>query len=205
MICAPIILLAIDPAAVSGWATFIRGEYRASGIATTMVDRADVLRDAVFLSQTLDLPLIVIAESWTFGGSGKDPRATAAMQAGLMSKWGLWEAAIEESRASNAIKVVRVNSRRWQSSVLTRLRVNSATLKQIAKHSASNIARHPIEDENEADAICIGFYGSIAPEVVAKVSIAEGRRLGIDVTAARERVKAEKQMKRAAKARRRAA
>jgi hypothetical protein len=194
----PLVLLAIDPAAVSGWAIFISGELHSSGVATTQVDRMDVVNAASCCASVACLPLVVIAETWSFGGNKKDPRATAAMQAGLQAKWGLWEAAIEES--DGKIKVVRVNSRRWQTSVLTRLRVRSETLKQIARHSASNLAHRPIEDENEADAICIGFYGTISPITLAKLTIAEGKRLGVDVVRARAIVASEKTQKRATKA-----
>lgn len=197
---APVTLLAIDPAKISGWAIFIDGIHHSSGHAITYVDRADAIHVATCCASVASLPLIIIAESWTFGGSGNDPRATASMQAGLQAQWGMWKLAIEE--ADTRCKVVRVNSRRWQSQVLTGYRSTSEQLKRLARLTASRLAGHAVEEENEADAICIGYYGTRADEVMAALSIAEGKRCGVDVAAARSRVDLEKTKKKQARAHR---
>ncbi len=167
------IILAIDPGKVSGWAIWRDGACIGSGVARTHDDRAYAVRFAEDYRQTFALPLVVVAEKWTPGGRF----AGARTMAGLGAQWGLWLAALEAGGVPKA-RVLRVHTQTWRARVLGGgWGVTSAQWDALAQRRARVELGFDREiDDNEADAVCIGAWATLAPEVAKKLSTARTKR-----------------------------
>lgn len=184
-------VLAIDPGKNAGAALFLNGVLVASWQVKPGGEWA-VVAEAIVRAE--GEPIIAVAERWSnhgaFGGS--------RTQRGLGEAYGRWTGALHHEGIK---RVVKVYARTWQSMISGRV-LPRAEMLVLTKRVATTIAHREV-GEDEAVAIVLGTYATTRGlhHVHAMLSIAEGKRLGIDVTAARERVKAEKVLKRQRKAR----
>lgn len=159
------VVLAIDPGRISGWAVFVDGEYTASGVAKRHQDRLEAATMAVVAAEQWHLPLVVVGEKWTPGGKF----AGARTMAGLGASWGLWTAVLEEAEIPKA-RMIRVHTQTWRARVLGGgWGVRTAEWDRRARMRASAVVGSDVWDDNEADAICIGLWARLAPEVEAKL------------------------------------
>ena len=157
----PCVVLAIDPGKVSGWAVLARGVLTASGTARTHVDRRDAVSSATRTAHEASLPVIVVGEQWTPGGKF----AGARTMAGLGAQWGLWQAAFEELAVPKR-RVLRVHTQTWRAAILGGgFGVKTAEWDARAQRRASQTAGVHVDDDNEADAICIGLWAARAAKV----------------------------------------
>lgn len=201
MIC----VLSIDPGRHSGAALF-RGPNLIASWQVKPGGEWTVLSDVITLAE--GAPIIVVREDWSLGGrqqtrkraDGSSYKHTNInMLAGLGAAWGRFEGALHHEGIK---RVVKVYARTWQSMISGRVLKRDEML-ALTRRVASSIAHREV-GEDEAVAIVLGTYATTRGlhHVHAMLTIAEGKRHGIDVAAARERVKAEKVLKRQKKARR---
>lgn len=197
--------LAIDPGSRAGAALY-RGTDLVRSWQVKPGAEWDVVTEAVNLA--VGAPLVVVRENWTLGGretthkraDGSSYKHTnISMLAGLGVAWGRWESVLHHEGIK---RVVKVYARTWQAMISGRVLKRDDML-ALTKRIASSIAHREV-GEDEAVAIMLGRYAATQGlhRVHAELSIADGKRLGVDVATARERVKAEKAMKRAKKQRR---
>lgn len=139
-------LLAIDPGKVSGWAIFENGRYIASGEAETAWVRSSVVQRA---AADIEVERFVVgAERWTAGG-----RMGLQAAIGLGAQWGVWLEHLNLAQVRKAA-VLRVPPQTWCGQVL-----RTSKAKRV-EHQRVFFQRAGItpSGQNEADAICIGWY-----------------------------------------------
>jgi hypothetical protein len=159
------IVLAIDPGKVSGFAIFVKGFLVWSDSARTHADRFDPASWAMSEAREWGLPLMVVAEKWTPGGRF----AGARTMAGLGASWGLWLAALEDAGIPKA-RIIRVHTQTWRAATIGGGRgIDTQEWKRRARVRASQEAGLLVEDDNAADAICIGLWAIRSGEVGAKM------------------------------------
>lgn len=162
----PCVLLAVDPAATSGWALWT-GQAWATGVATDWRHRFCVARDAGHARALTGMPLVVVAETW--------PGLRGAALAGLGTQWGKWLAELE--RYELAPKVVRADTGTWRKAVLGITRQSGDASKRAAMLRARAVLGHDVTAD-EAEALCIGLWGLRSEKVAAAIGKRELRRLG---------------------------
>lgn len=194
------LILAIDPGRKAGAALFLRGVLIDSWQVKPGGEAA-VVAEAIVRAE--GEPIVVVRENWSLGGrrgEGSASHQHIGMLAGLGAAWGRWDGALLGAGIPTS-RVVKVYARTWQASVISGRALTRAETLRIAVNRARAIAHRDV-GEDEAVAICIGLWATKAPEVLAVLSIADGKRLGIDVKAAREFVAGRKATKAARKVRR---
>ena len=169
----PCVILAVDPAATSGWALWDGSEWT-TGVANTWVDRADAVMDAWSFDAVAgpvegrDRPLVVIAETW--------PGLRGSALAGLGAQWGKWLAELERIDVPEK-RIVRVDTGTWRKTVLGITRQSGDTSKRAAMLRARAVLGHDVTAD-EAEALCIGLWGLRSEKVAAAIGKRELRRLG---------------------------
>ena len=189
--------LAIDPGSRAGAALF-RGTDLVRSWQVKPGGEWNVVTEAVNLA--VGTPLIVVRENWVLGGRRQgQAHGHINMLAGLGRAWGRFESILHHEGIK---RVVKVYARTWQAATVSGPVLKRDDMLKETRRIASTIAGRDV-GEDEAVAIMLGRYATTSGlhHMHALLTIAEGRRLGVDVAAARERVKAEKAVKRARKAR----
>lgn len=158
------VVLAVDPAAKSGWAVFVNGAYVESGIAMTHVDRLDAAARALVEAARRELPLAVVGEKWPTGG----PFGGHRTQSGLSEQWGLWRAALEQTEVPKS-RILRVLPSAWWRQIGAYARLGHDEIKLRSRRHAARVIVRPLDEigEDEADAIGIGAWATRAGEVAA--------------------------------------
>lgn len=162
----------VDPGAMSGWALLAplqRQAVLAHGHLKPTLDAVQaVLLDARNRATALGLPMVLIGETWGVGGY-----MTPAVAAGLERSWAPWELLWESMNLGLALPastVVRVHLATWRSKVL------GVPVGSMSKAAAKKAAREYVRircgfdvTADEAEAICIGFWGQHSVEVRAAI------------------------------------
>lgn len=162
----PCTILAVDPAATSGWAHQGAGTWT-TGVATTWRERYAAVADAWSL-EGRDRPLVVVAETW--------PGLRGTALAGLGAQWGRWLAELERLDVPEK-HIVRVDTGTWRKSVLGITRQSGDASKRAAMMRARAVLGHDVTAD-EAEALCIGLFGLRSEKVAAAIGKRELRRLG---------------------------
>jgi len=159
------VILAIDPGAEDGWATWVPGSNISPGRHGSTAggqSRGEVVAGAKIDAAWCRLPLIVVAEKWTAGGWQSHDTLI-----GLGAAWGKWEAALEEHRVPKS-RVVRVYPQTWRSRILPgRQRSTEQWKADAVARAQRELGR--VVTHNEADAVCIALWAMHAAEVRAKM------------------------------------
>lgn len=155
------VVLAIDPAKVSGWAVFVNGLHHSSGEGTfKRADRDAVVLDARTLAEARDVPIAVAMETWTPHGAWGFKQAM-----GVGEQTGRWLDSLEAHHVDHRLVRVQVNV--WRRAVLSPPRAaKKAQLKTLAIMRARALmqTRRSIGD-NEAEAVCMAYWACHAPAV----------------------------------------
>lgn len=171
----PIVILAIDPGATSGWCVLVpEAQNRTAprveaGIATTATHRDAVVRLGLAFANERDRDLIVVAETWKIPKPqpGEKRRAFGAQTAaGLGASWGRWLADLERA-GIRPRSVMRVDTGTWRARVIGGSRARStADWKRAAQFRARALfaTSHDLEDD-AAEAACIALWAERAGEV----------------------------------------
>jgi hypothetical protein len=154
------VLLAIDPGAVSGMSLWVNGQLTYSAQVGKAHERHEVVRNAVRLQHNHHLPLMVVREAWTGGGKRMGPKTIAGMGAA----WGAWREHLLLLQHPMG-RVVKVTPQRWRSSVLGGPQRSTDKWKSAAQAYVSARFGNTDCGPDEAEAICIGAWGVLAPEV----------------------------------------
>ena len=163
------VVLAVDPAKVSGWAIVARAPGTASELACgcntarTADARRRAAESAFAAAFIAGLPLVVCAERWSSHGAFGGART----QRGLGAAWGRWAEALEIAGVPKR-RIVRVYAQTWAGAILsaggrgwTRERREAASIAYVKR-------RFGIEcGADEAAAVCLGVYGMHCAEVAA--------------------------------------
>jgi hypothetical protein len=167
----PCVILAVDPAATSGWALLVGGSdprgHRV-GIATEWQDRMAAAVDASHLASDLGPPLVVVAETW--------PGLRGTALAGLGAQWGKWLAELERLDVPDG-RIVRVDTGTWRKTVLGITRQSGEASKRAAMMRAHAVLGHDVTAD-EAEALCIGLFGLRSEKVAKAIGARELKRLG---------------------------
>lgn len=199
-----IAILAVDPGAKSGAALYIGDTLVASWQVKPGGEWA-VIAEAISLAD--GAAIICVREDWSLGGRQQThKRADGSsyqhtninMLAGLGRAFGRWEGALHHEGIK---RVVKVFARTWQSRMVSGVVLKRDEMIVATRRVAHAIAGRDCGDD-ESVAVVLGKYATTygLRHVHAMLTIAEGKRLGIDVPRAREIVAAEKAQKRATKA-----
>lgn len=154
------IILAVDPAETSGWAIFEDGHLRLCGRCKSPSQQLDsIVMRAVEISLVANRTLVMVGEKWA-------PYVTA----NLAPYWKPWDWALagikQEMTLRPAPKVVRVNVSTWRSKIF-----GGKVGRDVAKQMACECARQwyglniSEEEHDMAEAIMIGRWATLAPEV----------------------------------------
>lgn len=180
-------ILAVDPGTDGGAAVWLPGAEAShpNGFALWMAsrpgDESRIVESASRIAEAAGLPIVVVAETWTFGGKRTDPRATGAMRAKLSERWGMWLGALLAAGIPER-RVVRVNSRTWQARILgAGWGVGSSELKARARRRAvqlvsERLASEALFSDDAADAVCIAWWARHSGEVAAVLPKVRQRR-----------------------------
>jgi hypothetical protein len=171
------ILLSIDSGATSGAAIMrlgiidptsaIAAERRGvkllkSRTIRTPADRAEMIEESRAAATEHHLPIIVLAEKWA--GSFRGKRGTTQTVTGLGASWGRWSEALDIAKVSRR-RIARVWSGTWRARVIGGSAMRrSEQWKTIARGYVKSLFGVEVDDD-EAEAILVGFYGLHAPEV----------------------------------------
>jgi hypothetical protein len=177
------VLLAVDPAKLSGWALFRDGLLLGHGLASSARERELVAQWAFAEARSGGLPLIVVAETWNARsfkpaasarpGVRAATRLSTATLIGMGASWGRWLEQLEregELRLDRWVgpKVVRVEPTTWRAVTIGNAG-NAASMKlralQRAQCACVDRGLLPPADTNVADAIVIGQWGCHAGQV----------------------------------------
>lgn len=180
-VALPCVLLAIDPAACSGWALFLEGrpvtwgELAASN--STGIDA--VLLQACELAGRTKLPLVVLGEDWGRGGV-----LGLSQWQGLGGAWSAWkfgcERAVEKGLAVVPSRILRVQQSTWRSpfglASLGRDVVKAYSVRAAFNQLGIKLA---LDQHDVAEALLIGLWGARAGEVGAKLPVKIMRARGL--------------------------
>lgn len=166
----PCVIVAVDQARTSGWATYVEGK----PVSWGEVDAADtpaieaILTAACELATRYQLPVVVLGEEHgqhSFKGRAK---------AGLGAAWGSWSFACERLNGRGLpivmTRVMKVNTKTWRS------RFGMAGLRK--EHTKGYAVRRvreelqvelPAEQHDVAEAMLLGLWGARAAAVGAKL------------------------------------
>lgn len=158
----PCVILGVDAGKEWGAAIFSEDELYGKACSADM-EIEELVSCAYDLAVARSLRLVICAEKWAPFGQ----RMTAKTVAGLNERFGRWLEEIERLPPRKpTTKIVRFYPQTWRSRVLGGSAENSAAWKQRAVAYVK--ARWHIDvDHNTAEAICIAYCGSLAPEVAA--------------------------------------
>ena len=166
----PCVIVAVDQARTSGWATYVQGR----PVCWGEVDAADaprieeILSAACELASRLKLPVVLIGEEhgrYGFRGGAKE---------GLGAAWGSWRFAAERLRGRGLplvqSRVMRVNTKTWRAAFgLASLRSEHAKPYAI-RAVKERLGIHLADDQHDiAEALLIGLWGTRAGAVGAKL------------------------------------
>ncbi len=157
----PAAVLGIDPASRSGWALFIRGELRCSGVARSAEERFEAIRNADNLSLSDNLPLIAILEDFS-PGSWKSWVAIAR----AYEARGRWQEQLDLIGTPAVGVMVNDWRRALYGSRSMRKSMPRKMAKQMAVARVESVYRKRVSDD-EAEAILIGEWGCRSAEVAA--------------------------------------
>lgn len=163
----PCVLLAVDPAATSGWAAHIDGEWH-TGIAEDYRARRLAAYDTWSCARQLGHPLVVVAETW--------PGLRGTALAGLGAQWGKWLAELERLNVPDK-RIVRVDTGTWRKTVLGITRQSGDASKRAAMLRARAVLGHDVTAD-EAEALCLGLWGLRSEKVAKAIGARELKRLG---------------------------
>lgn len=192
----PCVILAVDPGASTGAALVVSRP----GRDLELVRVGDVpagtepawVELATDTALAAELPLIVVAETWTFG-RGPHERMGSAAQVGLAAAWGRWPHLFDPAslRLAEArlfvVRTLRVNASTWHARMLGGGRgVPSAEWKRRARlrcervHGAAAVAG---VSDDAAEALVIAEWASRAGEVGRTLPVRVLRAHGLEVPA----------------------
>lgn len=170
----PCVILAVDPAATSGWAlTYVLPHEPhlrtwSHGVAETWQNRSFAVDQADVIASTIGRPLVVVAETW--------PGLRGSALAGLGAQWGRWLAELERLDVPER-RIVRVDTGTWRKTVLGITRQSGDASKRAAMLRARAVLGHDVTAD-EAEALCIGLFGLRSERVAAALGRRELKRLG---------------------------
>jgi len=151
------VLLALDPAATSGWGLFLRGKAVDRGLAKNAKERRAVVDQAQQLAEQESLPLVVVAEGWSAGGW-----KSVKQLLGMGASWGRWAEQFEIAGVSRS-RIVRVLTQDWRMVVLGG--GGKAAALTYAERRWPLLGAGVTDDV--AEALCVGDWGLRAGEVAA--------------------------------------
>lgn len=171
----PCVILAIDQAAVSGWAIWAQGKLMQSGYTKTIPQQAPVVADALELAALQSLPLVVVFEDHSDiplqartrqdqFRRGETPERNTATILGMGAARGRWETTLALAGVPRR-RWLKVPSKTWRH--LQGITGDGNECKRIAKQLAARHAGRHIGDHNQAEAICIGWWATYARTVAA--------------------------------------
>lgn len=170
------VILAIDPGKQGGACIRAGTEIRTAG-QVRPGEESRWVESALRIAEETGLSLVVVAETWTFGGKGKDPHATASMRMGLCERWGMWKGALLAAGVSES-RVVRVNARSWQGKLLAcGFGATSEKLKDAAEKRVGRLYGLELNGD-AADAVCLSDY-AMRLESVAEIAARKMRRMAV--------------------------
>lgn len=182
----PCVILAVDPAATSGWALVYASPSVPSaqvwqhGVAETWIHRSDACARAHGVAHALGRPLVVVAETWRVSGGkqGREGRASwnSATIAGLGTSWGLWLAELQRLDVPER-RIVRVDTGTWGQVVLGRSRMTTEQRHAASQLRARAVLGHDVTPD-EAAALCLGLWGLRSEKVAKAIGVRELKRLG---------------------------
>jgi hypothetical protein len=152
------VLLSVDPGARGGWALFVRGKRMASGVARNALERAAVIARAQAYEAEFGIALVVVGEKWSRGGW-----FSFDVIVGTGAAWGRWAEALELAEHP-ARRIVRVLPATWRAPTVGKHKGSDA-YKAAAIKRVRGLYRIEV-GADEAEALCIGEWGSRAPEVL---------------------------------------
>lgn len=155
------VLLAIDPAATSGYAVFAPAGPIESGTAKTIADLESVVALAQREAEAHELPLIVVGEEWV--GVGK---LTAKTVAGMGAAWGRWAAVLEQAEHPKR-RTLRLSTGTWRKRAYGKSRGKTEAFKAWAMAYVAARFRVRLKSDDEAEAVVIGDVAMRSPEVAA--------------------------------------
>lgn len=151
------VLLGIDPATVSGWAYYRGAHYIGSGTTRTPAGRRAVVEK--FVEMAGPAPRVAVMEAWTPGGWKSHTSLVRASE-----NRGRWLELLEGA----GVPIVSVYTQTWRTRVHGKRYSNKTMESKDWKALAVRVvhAMHGIEvGHDEAEAILIGRWGSLAREV----------------------------------------
>lgn len=148
----------IDAAKVSGWGLALGTSVKdllGSGVAKTAVERRDACISAREWAEDLDLPLLVVAESWP----GRFPGQKQAL--GMGRAFGRWLEDIELELGVREDHILRIGVTSWRADLFPPELLRQA--KEQQKEDKTGYKRlacafADVADDNEAEAICITVW-----------------------------------------------
>jgi hypothetical protein len=170
-------MLAIDPAATSGWAHNGAGSWTV-GTASTWRERYAVVADAWQL-EGQGRPLVVVAETWrtnTEGPKKKRSKIGFPQVLSLGAQWGRWLAELERLDVPSK-RILLVDTGTWRQAIFGRSRGASDGFKRQAQMRARVVLGHDVGPD-EAEALCIGLWGLRSEAVAKALGVRELKRLG---------------------------
>jgi len=174
----PCAVLAVDAANASGWSIWLRGKYDLSGELNTRLTGAcaDIVVLAVERAKQEKLPLVLVLEWSSWQGRG------IRTAQGLAAATERWLVPWRQFATGNKGRIVRVHVATWRSRVLGKdfgARAPRQDIRLAERFTASSLtvrygARSKAQDptsfgNEEAPAICIGYWASYAGEVGKKL------------------------------------
>lgn len=161
----PCVVLGVDSGAKSGWAIMAQGKRWNSGVARHALERASVVAHAQTLARVHDLPLVVVAETWSRGGW-----MSFATILGMGVGWGRWAEALELAEHP-AKRIVRVLPGTWRPPTVGTHKgaeaYKAAAIARVRSAHRDEMGRALVAGPDEAEAICIADWGARSSEVAA--------------------------------------
>lgn len=166
----PVVILAIDPGAASGWALYERGELAEYGLVRKAPERTSVVLHAGIAADVASLPLVIVRESATHFQAFKQA-------IGMGASWGRWLEALELA-ALERRPVLDVQAPVWRRAIFGEQYEQGRSRdewKALAIDRANGIAGDAVNDDT-AEAILIGEWAAFAPELGAVIGKRELKR-----------------------------
>lgn len=161
------VIMAIDPASTSGWALFVNGELVNYGTTTTPIERHRAARMACKAAQDNDAPLAWVFEKWATQG-----KWSARTLFGMGASRGRWLEATEVVSAATMADRLCADMRfdlltmTWHTLLHRGRNLPSDQWKKLAGQWVVDKWKVTGATEDEADAICMGHFAMVRPEVV---------------------------------------
>jgi hypothetical protein len=164
---AQALVLGLDPARSSGWATWAPYTVIASGVCTTAPERRAVVAEAQAQAHERELPLVVVYERHTVGGGARwNPETMMGMGEGR-GRW-LEQLELVEVRRSH---IIGVSPGTWRRAALGKA---SATMKRDELKSMAVMSCRArgfvVESDDQAEAILIALWGAQASAEVRQLA-----------------------------------